>query len=102
VPTNTKITGDIMKRLSIPCPVCNKKTAIYEVVKKIIGEIRPIGETNTDEIRYRNLLEMIDLADAIMSEIWSVSHFKGRAEYSMSKAGKRAEQFLDDCKEELF
>jgi len=72
---------------------------VIDVVKKLIGPIEPVGETNTDEKRYKNLLEMIELVELLHSEIFDVSSFSGRCEYSLNKAGKRAAQFLKDIKE---
>ena len=33
---------------------------VYKVVKKLIGEIDPIGETQTDDERFENLKAMTD------------------------------------------
>lgn len=72
---------------------------VYDVVKKLIGPIEPIGETNSDNKRYSNLVDTIDLVDELVSDINRVAACTTCHEYSMNKAGKRAEQFLKDIKE---
>ena len=69
----------------------------YEVVKKLIGEIKPIGETNEDDRRFRNLQEMTELVRNLLLDIDNVSAYKDRIEYSLNKAGKFASEFFDEC-----
>ena len=68
----------------------------YEIVKKLIGAIDPIGETNTDEKRLDNLENMTVLVDCLIADIDRVAMNKGKPEYSINKAGEVASQFLDD------
>lgn len=70
----------------------------YEIVNKLIGPIEPVGETNSDERRYENLEHTLNLVDQLMRDIRLVSQFSSRMEYSMSKAGKLATEFLEDVK----
>jgi len=74
---------------------------IYEVVKKLIGEIEPIGETNEDNKRYKNLEDIIKLTDKLIFDIEGVSIHKDRHEHSMKCAGKKASGFLKELKESL-
>lgn len=67
---------------------------VYEVVKKLIGGVEPLGETNADDRRYENLEELINLIDSLIRDLHSVSHNKSRGEYSMHRAGKRADEYL--------
>jgi len=69
---------------------------LIDVVRKLIGPVDPIGETQTDDIRSKNLGEMIDLVDRLITDIVKVASYKTRAEYSMNRSGKRASEFLDD------
>ena len=71
----------------------------YDVIKKLIGPIQPIGESNTDEIRYKNLQETILVVDKLLADIWNVSGDSERVEASIKKAGKTAKQFLQDIKD---
>lgn len=67
----------------------------YEIVKKLIGNIKPIGETNTDNERFNNLLIMCELVDFLLSDIDKVAYFKNSQEYSVKRAGDYANKFLD-------
>lgn len=72
----------------------------YTVVKKLLGPIEPVGETNCDNERLENLENTIKLVDNLLFDIGRVSGYKDCQEYSRSRAGKRAENFLNDVKEE--
>ena len=67
---------------------------IYDVVKKLVGHIHPVGETNEDGIRFSNLMVMTDLVDRLLTDIDRVGMQKNRQEYSIQKAGKFASDFL--------
>ena len=67
----------------------------YEMVKKLVGEINPVGETYEDTRRLNNLENMIALVDHLMSDIDKVAMNKGRPEYSVNKAGTVASEYLD-------
>ena len=41
----------------------------FDVVKKLIGNVHPIGETYTDEERFQNLRGMTELAEQIIMEL---------------------------------
>ena len=67
---------------------------VYEVVMKLIGEIRPIGESNADRDRFDNLMKLTKLVDKLVYEIDNIIIYKTRPEYSMKKAGVFADNFL--------
>jgi hypothetical protein len=68
-----------------------------EIVNKLIGPIRPVGETNTDAERFENLKALCELADGILEQIHSVAtDFKDRPEFSMARSGKSAKAFLEN------
>lgn len=69
---------------------------VYEVVKKLIGEIDPVGSSHVDEKRYDNLTAMITLAGEILGDISYVARSENDSEHSVSKAGKRARAFLSE------
>jgi len=69
---------------------------IYEVTKKLIGEIEPVGETRTDDVRFENLKVMITLVDKLLSEIDAVAANKTQHEFSMKRAGEHASDFFND------
>ena len=79
-----------------------KAETIYEVVKKLVGHIEPIGETRTDERRLENLTKTIILVDKLVFDIGLVADGnKNRIECSMKKSGKLAHKFLHDLKMSL-
>ena len=67
----------------------------YDIVKKLIGEINPVGETNTDEIRFKNLQNMALLVEHLLHDINKVSYDNiKREELSIKKAALFAQKFL--------
>ena len=68
---------------------------IYEVVIKLVGEIRPVGETNEDNRRFENLKAMCETTEKLLTDIDRVAWGKNRTEYSISRAGKYASDFFD-------
>ena len=66
----------------------------YDVIKKLLGPIMPIGETNIDDKRYENLKNTIIVAEKLISDIYDTSAVATRQEYSMKRAAKLAEEFL--------
>jgi len=68
----------------------------YDVVKKLIGEIDPVGETNTDNDRLENLEAMTDLVNKLVMDIDSVAENKGHHAFSVKRAGEHADKFLSD------
>ena len=75
-----------------------KYNTTYDVVKKLIGKIKPVGETTEDNKRYENLEETIDLVESLISDLEEASHCKDRVEFSMKKIGKRAFESLQDIR----
>lgn len=68
----------------------------YDVVKKLIGPINPVGETNEDNRRYLNLEAMIELTDKLLFNIGVVTQRCSDPRASVQKAAKRASEFYDD------
>jgi len=68
-----------------------------EIVKKLIGEIRPIGETNEDKKRFENLKNLCELVESLVSEIDLVNcDFHDSYESSVKNASNFASNFLDN------
>lgn len=67
---------------------------LIEVVHELIGEIEPVGETRADNESFNNLEKAIGLCEQLLEEIEWVSRNDNRPEYSMSRSGKIATQFL--------
>lgn len=71
------------------------KDTLYEVIKKLVGNIAPIGETNEDDKRFENLKVLTDLLDQLLFDIDHVARQKNRQEHSIQRAGKYASNFFD-------
>ncbi len=67
---------------------------IYDVVKKLVGPISPVGGTNTDDERFENLKVMTELVDKLITDISNVSAYEYSHEYSSKRAGEFARDFL--------
>ena len=68
---------------------------ITEVVKRLVGDIKPKGETNIDDDRFENLKVMFELVNNLVYEIDSVAYDnKDKHEFSMKRAGEYASNFL--------
>lgn len=66
-----------------------------DVVKKLIGNIRPVGETNEDGRRLENLKLMCELVNDLVTEIDDVHYdFKEMSEHSIKEASDYASNFL--------
>jgi len=68
---------------------------IYDVVKKLIGGIDPVGDSGVDEKKYENLETHIELVYKLLSDLNDVARNKDRIEYSIKRAGKKAAYFLE-------
>ena len=70
---------------------------IYDVVKKLTGEIEPVGETTEDNRRFENLETMIKLAKAIHHDIdYLADEYRDSHAFSLKRAGELANKYLDD------
>jgi len=68
---------------------------LIDIVKRLTGPIVPIGDSDIDRERLKNLREIINLTDALLSEIDAIAIAnKTRLEDSMNIAGKICDHFL--------
>ena len=66
-----------------------------DVVKKLIGKINPIGETNTDIERFENLKAMCELVNNLIIDIDDMAYQnKDAREFSVKRASEYASNFL--------
>lgn len=69
---------------------------LIDIVNKLTGKIEPVGESNTDEERFKNLENMIELMKQLHTQIDDIAYYnKDKQEYSMKKAGNAANDYLD-------
>ena len=62
----------------------------YEVVTKLIGPIRAVGEHNEDCRRMTNLEDVLNLVDRLLFDIDEAARDRDRPEASMQAIGERA------------
>jgi len=67
----------------------------YDIIKKLIGPISPVGKTEVDSIRLDNLKETCLLVDELLSDIASVANDNG-LEWSVKQASVYAQKYLRD------
>jgi len=69
----------------------------HEIVKKLVGPIKPQGDSSMDQTTNNNLTAMIHLAEMLMMDIQDVKfHTDGRPEASIKRANEKAYLF---CKQ---
>lgn len=70
---------------------------ITDIVFKLIGHVRPIGETTTDNERFENLQALGDLIHDLVCEIDIIASREScRHEFSRKRAGEYCNRLLDD------
>jgi hypothetical protein len=68
----------------------------HEIVKKLIGRINPVGETNMDNERFKNLKELTALVENLITDIDDMAFNNRDAhEFSVKRAATYATEFLD-------
>ncbi len=69
---------------------------IYDVVKKLVGEIEPVGASHIDKDRLENLKVMIKLVDDLHTDLDNVVYEnKDMHEDSIKQAVKLINDFFD-------
>lgn len=69
---------------------------LYQINKKLIGDVIPVGDASRDPERFENLKKMCDLAYSLICEIQGVSENANAYEYSVQRAGKYAKDYLEN------
>lgn len=69
----------------------------YDVIKKLIGPVTPIGCSSTDVERLKNLKEMADVVNKLLTDIDNVVHeYKDSHEQSVKDIVKFGEDFFNE------
>ena len=76
-----------------------KIKTVIEVVKKLIGDVKAVGEIHHDEDAFINLELMKCVCDALLDDIYESSKTKNRHEYSMEMVGRSAYMYLEDLRD---
>lgn len=72
---------------------------LHDVVRKLVGPIEPVGDSNIDRQRFENIKAMTELIDRLLFDIYQVAPCADRHEDSMKKIGNHARRFLREVKE---
>lgn len=69
---------------------------LYDVVTKLVGPTRPVGETREDDLRFENLKTLTVLVDRLLTDIGDIEADNAkRVEFSMKRSGEFCTKFLD-------
>lgn len=82
-------------------PAFDTALTVHDIVKKLIGPVKAVGDHNDDQERLANLKAMSSLAAALLCEISEASRAADRQEASMREIGLFARAFLIEVKESL-
>ena len=74
---------------------------VFDITTILLGAIEPLGESNIDGVRFENLTQTIEITEDLIDKIIMVARHKDRHEFSMNKAGKEADKFIDRLRERL-
>lgn len=76
--------------------------AITDVVKKLVGAVSPIGSSSVDNVRFKNLEILTEVAEDLLDVIQHIAKQNKEAqEHSVKKAGEFADEFINRIKQEL-
>jgi hypothetical protein len=73
----------------------------FEIHKKIVGHIQPVGETNEDNRRFESLKEEIEVLTIQMEQMFYLAEKRNRSEFSISRAGKKAYNYLKELGDDI-
>ena len=69
---------------------------IYDVVRKLVGPIRPVGETTQDNARFESLKVMCALMDLIHSDLDAIAYdYRNDKQFSIKRSVEYVDEFLD-------
>ncbi len=68
---------------------------LYDVVTKLVGPTRPLGETHEDDRRFDNLAALTELVEKLLADIIDIEATNAqRTEFSMKRAGEFCGRFI--------
>ena len=77
-------------------------SCITDIVRKIVGPIRPVGETNEDNERFENLKVMCKLIEGLLNDVERVGYdYRNAHEFSKKRASTHAQKFIAEMAEVL-
>ena len=69
---------------------------LFDIVLKLTGPIDPVGETHTDDARFENLKQVLELMKELHKKVDAIADANcDRGEYSMRRAGLECHEYLN-------
>ncbi len=77
------------------------KIELTEVVKRIVGDIKPVGDSSIDHKRLENLKSLFELINGLVHEV-RIIHIENMnsQQYSVKIASDLSEEFINNLKKE--
>ena len=69
---------------------------IIDVVRKLVGPVQPIGDSDIDRNRFENLKELTSLVEELVGDIRHIVPDKNREEHSLHRAGEYSFEFIKE------
>ena len=93
-----------MEKSRVPAWVVEQPKVMtkYEIIRKLIGPVEPLGCATRDPERLENLKELCELAGDLIIEIENLAvDCKQSHEYSVQQAGKFADDYLSNILDDI-
>lgn len=74
---------------------------LHEIVFKLVGPVRAVGETHTDLKRFENIKALTALTEKLLGAISEAALDADRQEASMQAIGLHARYFLREVRDEM-
>lgn len=74
---------------------------IHDVVRKLIGEMKPVGSHSIDQERKKNLETHITLFRYLLYELYLLEEYSDDHRASVKEIGSIARNFLEELQEAL-
>lgn len=72
-----------------------------EIVEKLTGPIQPVGESNADHERLKNIDKVIELTESLVDDLIQAAQNASRYEASMKAIGVRARTALHEIMDNI-
>ena len=70
--------------------------SISEILKKLLGEIEPVGETNEDNKRFNNIQNYYETLSFILAQLSDASRYKDKPQASLQRIGEECYDILKE------
>jgi hypothetical protein len=73
---------------------------LHEIIKKLVGDVMPLGDSSRDSERLKNLETLCGLTNRLITRIEEISiRCKGSHEDSVQRIGNTANKFINQLGE---